>query len=296
MLLRGSRRGLRARRQGAARDGARQRDRGRSDALREGDRVAAVLAAEGALPLRVEVLQPPLGKREGVRRERRRLPSQEPPRSRPVRRVRGRTQREVACRLRAHQLHLAQQVQGAHDEDVPRRLRGDGVPPGRALRLRRVAGGEVGQAGLRPRRRQLLLRRARLARPGPRRGSPRQQRRHTRGPQSPRRDPAQVPGGEPIGGPPSLVPAIVARPRATVEPTIRRDMPDDLVAAIDAAAGRRRAGPRGPSGGPPPPLGPGPPARRRGGPSVAGACPTARPATCSPGASRPASATGAAST
>ena len=77
VLLRGARRGPRARRQGAARDGARQRDRGRSDALREGDRVAAVLAAEGALPLRVEVLQPPLGKREGVRRERRRLPSRE---------------------------------------------------------------------------------------------------------------------------------------------------------------------------------------------------------------------------
>ena len=65
------------------------------------------------------------------------------------------------------------------------------------------------------------------------------------------------------------------------------------MAAIDAAAGRRRAGPRGPPGVPPRPLGPGLPARRRGGPSVAGACPTARPATCSPGASRPASATGA---
>lgn len=68
VLLRGPRRGPRARRQGAARDGARRRDRGRSDALREGDRVAAVLAAEGALPPRVEVPRPPLGKREGVRR------------------------------------------------------------------------------------------------------------------------------------------------------------------------------------------------------------------------------------
>ena len=61
--LRGSRRGPRARRQGAARGGARRRDRGRSDALREGGRVAAVLAAEGALPPRVEVPRPPLGKR-----------------------------------------------------------------------------------------------------------------------------------------------------------------------------------------------------------------------------------------
>ena len=46
-------------------------------------------------------------------------------------------------------------------------------------------------------------------------------------------------GGEPIGGPLSLVPAIVARPRAFGESTIRRDMPDDLVAAID-----RRGGPQ----------------------------------------------------
>ena len=102
--------------------------------------------------------------------------------------------------------------------------------------------------------------------------------------------------GELAGNPLSLVPAIVARPRATVESTIRRDMPEDLVAAIDAAAGRRYAGPRGPPGVPPRPLGSGPPARRRGGSSVAGACPMTRPATCSPGASRPASATGAAST
>ena len=104
--LRGARRDLRARWQGAARDGARQRDRGRSDALRKGDRVAAVLADEGSLPLRVEVPRPPLGKREGVRRERRRLPSQEPPRPGSVRRVRGRARREAVHRLRAHQLHL----------------------------------------------------------------------------------------------------------------------------------------------------------------------------------------------
>ena len=75
--LRGARRGPRARRQGAARGGARRRDRGRSDALREGGRVAAVLADEGALPPRAEVPRPPLGKREGVRRERRRPPSRE---------------------------------------------------------------------------------------------------------------------------------------------------------------------------------------------------------------------------
>ena len=102
--------------------------------------------------------------------------------------------------------------------------------------------------------------------------------------------------GELVRNPLSLVPAIVARPRATVESTIRRDMPEDLVAAIDAAAGRRRAGPRGPPGVPPPPLGSRPPARRRGGSSMAGACPTTRPATCSPGASRPASTSGTVST
>ena len=39
--------------------------------------------------------------------------------------------------------------------------------------------------------------------------------------------------GELVRNPLSLVPAIVARPRAFGESTIRRDMPDDLVAAID---------------------------------------------------------------
>lgn len=68
VFLRGARRDLRARWQGAARDGARRRDRGRSDALRKGGRVAAVLADEGPLPPRAEVPRPPLGKREGVRR------------------------------------------------------------------------------------------------------------------------------------------------------------------------------------------------------------------------------------
>ena len=232
MFLRGARRGPRARWQGAARDGARRRDRGRSDALRKGDRVAAVLADEGALPLRVEVPRPPLGKREGVRRERRRPPSREASSSRPVRRVRGRARREVACRLRAHRPRLAQQVRGAHDEGAPRRLRGDGVPPGRALRLRQVAGGEVGQAGPRPRGRQLLLRRARLARPGPRRGSPRQQRRHTRGPQSPRRDPAQVLGGG----------------RARREPPLAR-AGDRRAAEGDRGAGHTPRHARGPRGG-----------------------------------------------
>ena len=75
--LRGARRDPRARRRGAARGGARRRDRGRSDALREGGRVAAVLADEGPLPPRAEVPRPPLGRREGVRRERRRPPSRE---------------------------------------------------------------------------------------------------------------------------------------------------------------------------------------------------------------------------
>ena len=39
--------------------------------------------------------------------------------------------------------------------------------------------------------------------------------------------------GELVRNPLSLVPAIVARPRAFGESTIRRDMPEDLVAAID---------------------------------------------------------------
>ena len=49
--------------------------------------------------------------------------------------------------------------------------------------------------------------------------------------------------GESVRNPLSLVPALVARPRAFGESTIRRDMPPALVAAIDRmdAAGRRRA-------------------------------------------------------
>ena len=49
--------------------------------------------------------------------------------------------------------------------------------------------------------------------------------------------------GEEVRNPLSLVPALVARPRAFGESTIRRDMPPALVAAIDRmdAAGRRRA-------------------------------------------------------
>ena len=68
--------------------------------------------------------------------------------------------------------------------------------------------------------------------------------------------------------------------------------PTRRLSKTSAAAGHGRAKPRGPSSGPPPPLGPGPPARRRGGPSMAGACPTTRPATCPPGASWPASTSG----
>lgn len=49
--------------------------------------------------------------------------------------------------------------------------------------------------------------------------------------------------GETVRNPASLVPALVARPRAFGESTIRRDMPDGLVEAIDRCgkAGRRQA-------------------------------------------------------
>lgn len=49
--------------------------------------------------------------------------------------------------------------------------------------------------------------------------------------------------GEPVRNPVSLVPALVARPRAFGESTIRRDMPPALVDAIDRCgkAGRRQA-------------------------------------------------------
>ena len=49
--------------------------------------------------------------------------------------------------------------------------------------------------------------------------------------------------GPTVRSPLSLVPALVARPRAFGESVIRRDMPEGLVRAIDSldAAGRRRA-------------------------------------------------------
>lgn len=49
--------------------------------------------------------------------------------------------------------------------------------------------------------------------------------------------------GEVVRNPASLIPALVARPRAFGESTIRRDMPDGLVSAIERCdkAGRRRA-------------------------------------------------------
>lgn len=48
--------------------------------------------------------------------------------------------------------------------------------------------------------------------------------------------------GDPVRNPPSLVPALLARPRAFGESTIRRDMPSGLVKAVDRmdAAGRRQ--------------------------------------------------------
>lgn len=48
--------------------------------------------------------------------------------------------------------------------------------------------------------------------------------------------------GEPVRNPLSLVPALLARPRAFGEPTIRRDMPSGLVEAVDRRdpAGRRQ--------------------------------------------------------
>ena len=49
--------------------------------------------------------------------------------------------------------------------------------------------------------------------------------------------------GETVRNPVSLIPALVARPRAFWESTIRRDMPDGLVEAIDRCgkADRRQA-------------------------------------------------------
>ena len=49
-------------------------------------------------------------------------------------------------------------------------------------------------------------------------------------------------GGETVRNPASLIPALVARPRAFGESTVRRDMPPELVSAMDRCgqADRRR--------------------------------------------------------
>ncbi|MFR3831544.1 MAG: Mu transposase domain-containing protein [Acutalibacteraceae bacterium] len=97
--------------------------------------------------------------------------------------------------------------------------------------------------------------------------------------------------GPAVRNPLSLVPAIIARPRAFGESTIRRDMPPGLVEGIDRmdSAGRRRAR-SGRSAGRASPRVSRRPARRRSGSSRAAASPTTPRSTCWRGASREAAA------
>lgn len=99
--VRGARGGLLAlgpRPEGA---GPGQRDRGGQDGPRRGDGVRAVLPVQGALPRRVEVLQPILGQREGVGGERGRLPEAQPPRAGAQGRVARRAERPAGGGVRA---------------------------------------------------------------------------------------------------------------------------------------------------------------------------------------------------
>lgn len=88
--VRRARRGVRPLGPRAAGGGARQRHRGRQDGPRGGGRVEAVLPVQGALPLREPLLQPLLGQREGLRRERGGVPAPQPPRPGPLVRLDGR--------------------------------------------------------------------------------------------------------------------------------------------------------------------------------------------------------------
>lgn len=93
-------RGARVDREGAFRARAGQRDRSRQDGPRRGDGVPAVLPVQDALQVREQVLQPLLRQREGLGRERGRVPAAQPPGARAPRLDDGRAQRRPSRRLR----------------------------------------------------------------------------------------------------------------------------------------------------------------------------------------------------
>ena len=119
-------RALGARPQG---DGPRQRHRGGQDGPRRGHRVEAVLAVQGPLPLRGQVLQPLLRQREGLRRERRRVLAAQPLGSGPVLRVDGGAQPLPRRGVRRAQRRLARPRRQAGARGPRRRPRRDARCP-----------------------------------------------------------------------------------------------------------------------------------------------------------------------
>lgn len=225
-------------------DGARQRHRGGQDGARRGHGIEAVLAVQGPLPLREPVLQPLFGKREGLRRERRGAPPAQPPRPCVGVRRASRVRRVPRRGAREGQRGGALPRRQAARRGLPGGPRRHARPSRRGVRRGEVGNRPRRQARLRRGRRARVRRRARLARSE-------SARRHARvdggGPRRPR-PPGRCPPprafgeGPAVRNPLSLVPAIIARPRAFGESTIRHDMPPGLVEGVDRmdSAGRRR--------------------------------------------------------
>lgn len=184
---------VRADRPGAGAHRPGQRHRGGQDGARRGDRVRAVLAVPGPLPLREPPLQPLFRQREGLRGERRRAPAPQPARPGAVRRLAGGAQRDAAPGLRA----------GQRVVEMPGRQ-------GRGRGARRGPGGHDGAAGRPVRRGQVGGGRALPARPGASRGTARRERRAARRPRRPRR-PLRLRPARRGGGP--RCPLAIRRPR-----------------------------------------------------------------------------------
>ena len=130
-------------------DGPRQRHRGGQDGPRRGHRVEAVLAVQGPLPLRGQVLQPLLRQREGLRRERRGVLAAQPPGAGPVLRVDGGAQPLPRRGVRRAQRRLARPRRQAGARGPRRRPRRDARAARRPLRRGEVGAGQGRQAGLR---------------------------------------------------------------------------------------------------------------------------------------------------
>ncbi len=164
-LLPGPAHDLRADRAPAAPARARQRHRGGADAVRQGHGVRTLLAVPGPPPLRGPPPRPVLRQREGVGGERRRVPEAQPPRARARGVAAGRAQWHAQGRLRQDERAGAEQGWEACRGGVPGGPRGHAGAAGSRLRRGRVGQREGGQARIRARGRESVLRRADVARP-----------------------------------------------------------------------------------------------------------------------------------